>query len=409
MHEASLTAGHPHRRLRSAWGSLDAEQRRAAITMAIFVAALHVVGFVILFGVVAPVHRHAGAAGALTVGVGLTAYTLGMRHAFDADHIAAIDNTTRKLLADGQRPLSVGFWFSLGHSTIVFALTFLISLGVRALDSPVRDGGSHLHELTSIVGTLVSGGFLYLIAALNLLILAGVTRTWRDLKAGDYDEREFERRLDQRGLMNRLLGRLTVRITSPARMYPIGLLFGLGFDTATEVALLVLAGGAAGAGLPWYAILCLPILFTAGMSLLDSIDGAVMNVAYGWAFSSPVRKVFYNLTITGLSVAVALVVGTLELGGLLASKLHLGGSLFGWLERVNINMIGFVIAGMFLATWAVALAVWHFGRLEQRASQGLRSRSTARADGSISAGPGEHRDAARAPGLGALEGVRRAA
>jgi nickel/cobalt transporter (NiCoT) family protein len=353
------------------WSALDRGERRVLAMMATVVGALHAIGFVILFAVVAPSRAALGASGTFTVGIGLTAYTLGMRHAFDADHIAAIDNTTRKLMAEGKRPLSAGFWFSLGHSTIVFALTFLVSVGVRALDGPVRARGSGLHQVMGTIGTLVSGGFLYAIAALNLVILVGIVRVFRDMKTGRFSEPELERRLDQRGLMNRLLGRMTKTIKGPGRMYPIGVLFGLGFDTATEVALLVLAAGAASAGLPWYAILCLPILFTAGMSLLDSIDGTLMNLVYGWAFSRPVRKVFYNLTITGLSVAVALVIGTLELGGLLASKLNLTGAVFTWLEHVDINLLGLVIAGMFLATWGIALAVWRLGRIEQRWSQPL--------------------------------------
>ena len=166
--------------------------------------------------------------------------------------------------------------------------------------------------------------------------------------------------------MNRILGRLTRTVTGPRQMYPIGVLFGLGFDTATEIALLVLAGGVASAGLPWYAVLCLPMLFAAGMSLMDSIDGSFMNFAYGWAFSKPVRKVFYNLTITCLSVAIALVIGTIELGGLIASQLRLSGSFWAWLEHININILGFVIVGMFVVTWAIALSVWRVGRIEQR-------------------------------------------
>ncbi len=334
--------------------------------MAAVVGALHVVGFVILFVVVAPSHYHLGATGAFTVGIGLTAYTLGMRHAFDADHIAAIDNTTRKLMAEGKRPLSVGFWFSLGHSTVVFALALVISVGVRELDGPVKNDGSNLHRVTNGIGTLVSGGFLYVIAAINIVILCGIVRVFRQMKRGRYDERELEAQLANRGLMNRLLGRLTRTVTGSGQMYPIGVLFGLGFDTATEVALLVLAGGAAGAGLPWYTVLCLPILFAAGMSLLDSIDGSFMNFAYGWALSKPVRKVFYNITITGLSVAVALIIGTIELGGLAASELNLSGSFWNWFENVDINLLGFIIVGMFIATWAIALSVWRLGRIEER-------------------------------------------
>jgi nickel/cobalt transporter (NiCoT) family protein len=349
---------------RAFWSSLTAGQRRTLLLMTGVVAALHVIGFGLLFALAAP--GHLGAAGALTVGVGVTAYTLGLRHAFDADHITAIDNTTRKLMAEGRRPLSVGFWFSLGHSTIVFALAVLISAGVRALDGPVSEGRSHLHQVTRVVGTLVSGSFLYLIAAINVVILLGIIRVFRQMRSGRYDEAELEQQLARRGLLNRVLGRLTRTVSHPGQMYPIGVLFGLGFDTATEVALLVLAGGAASAGLPWYAVLCLPVLFAAGMSLMDSIDGSFMNFAYGWALSQPVRKVFYNLTITGLSVAVAAIIGTIELGGLLASQLDLSGGFWAWFEGIDLNTLGFVIVGLFVATWALALTVWRYGHVEER-------------------------------------------
>jgi high-affinity nickel-transport protein len=348
------------------WAALDRAQRRSLLMMALVVGGLHLVGFVTLIALVAAGRHHIATTGAFTIGVGVTAYTLGMRHAFDADHISAIDNTTRKLMAEGKRPLSVGFWFSLGHSTIVFALALLLAVGIKSLAAPVRDGGSQLHQVAGGIGTLVSGSFLYVIAAINLVIMCGIVKVFRELKRGRYDERALEEQLDSRGFMNRFLGRLTKSVNSPGQMYPLGLLFGLGFDTATEVALLVLAGGAAGAGLPWYAILCLPVLFAAGMSLLDSIDGSFMNFAYGWAFSKPVRKVFYNLTVTGLSVAVALVVGTIELGGLLAHHLNLSGPFWSWLENIDLNLLGFVIVGMFVATWAIALAVWRFGRIEER-------------------------------------------
>jgi high-affinity nickel-transport protein len=334
--------------------------------MGTVVAALHVVGFASLIALVAPRHDQLGTAGAFSIGIGVTAYTLGLRHAFDADHISAIDNTTRKLMAEGKQPLSVGFWFSLGHSTIVFALALLLSIGVKSLDGQVAHPGSNLHEVTGWVGTLVSGSFLYVIAAINVGILLGIVRVLRAMRTGRYDEAELEEQLCKRGLMNRLLGRLTRTVKRPAQMYTIGVLFGLGFDTATEVALLVLAGGAAGAGLPWYAILCLPLLFAAGMSLMDTIDGSFMNFAYGWAFSKPVRKVFYNLTITGLSVAVAVVIGTVELGGLIADKLSLSGSFWSWFENIDLGALGLLIAGMFVATWGIALAVWRYGRIEER-------------------------------------------
>jgi high-affinity nickel-transport protein len=358
-----------HRRV--FWTSLSARERRALVMMIAVVGGLHVLGFGVLISLVAPRHYQLGTAGAFTIGIGVTAYTLGLRHAFDADHISAIDNTTRKLMAEGKRPLSVGFWFSLGHSTIVFALAFLLSVGARALAGPVKNDNSELHQVTSRIGTLVSGTFLYAIAAINVVILLGIVRVFREMRTGRYNERQLEEQLEKRGFMNRFLGRLTKTVTRPSQMYPIGVLFGLGFDTATEVALLVLAGGAAGAGLPWYAILCLPILFAAGMSLMDSIDGSFMNFAYGWAFSKPVRKVFYNLTITGLSVAVAVVIGTIELGGLIASQLNLSGSFWNWFENININLLGFVIVGMFVLTWAIALTIWRLGRIEDRWSANL--------------------------------------
>jgi len=358
-------------RLRSFSASLTASEKRTLSMMAVVVAGLHILGFLMLIALVAPRHYHLGAEGAFTIGIGVTAYTLGLRHAFDADHISAIDSTTRKLMSEDKRPLSVGFWFSLGHSTIVFALSLLISFGVRALDGPVNNGRSNLHQVTNWIGTLVSGSFLYVIAAINVVILLGIIRVFREMKTGRYSEEQLEQQLDKRGLMNRILGRLAGTVTRPGQMYPVGVLFGLGFDTATEVALLVLAGGAAGAGLPWYAILCLPILFAAGMSLMDSIDGSFMNFAYGWALSKPVRKVYYNITITGLSVAVAVVIGTIELGGLVASQLNLSGWFWGWFENTDINVLGFVIVGMFVATWAIALGVWRLGRIEERWSAHL--------------------------------------
>jgi high-affinity nickel-transport protein len=363
--------------LRGFWASLDGGQRRSLAMMLLVVGGLHVVGFVTLIAVVAPSHYTLGVSGTFTIGIGVTAYTLGMRHAFDADHISAIDNTTRKLMSEGKRPLSVGFWFSLGHSTIVFALTFLLALGIRSLAGPVKNTGSGLHQVTGWVGTLVSGTFLYAIAAINLMILLGILKVFREMKTGCYDEAALEKQLDSRGFMNRFFGRLTKTVTKPEQMYPVGVLFGLGFDTATEVALLVVAGSAGAAGLPWYAILCLPILFAAGMSLLDSIDGSFMNFAYGWAFSKPVRKVFYNITITGLSVAIALVIGTIELGGLIAQHLNLSGAFWNWLENANINVLGFVIVGLFVGTWAIALTVWRWGHIEERWSAHLEDAGSA--------------------------------
>jgi nickel/cobalt transporter (NiCoT) family protein len=354
-------------RLRRVRGCLDRGQWRTVGLMSAVVLGLHAVGFFLLVTVVAPHHHGLGGSSAIALGTGLTAYTLGLRHAFDADHIAAIDNTTRKLMAEGKRPMSVGFFFSLGHSSIVFALAFLFAIGVRALGGPVTHGGSALHGIAGWVGTGVSGTFLY-------VILWGIFGVLREMRAGAYDEHRLEAQLASRGLMNRVLGRFTRLVREPRHMYPVGLLFGLGFDTASEVAFLFLAVGAAGAGLPFAAIICLPILFAAGMSLLDTIDGSFMNFAYEWAFSKPVRKIFYNLTITGLSVAVALVIGTIELSGLLAQKLGAHGAVWTWLENIDMNTLGFIIAGMFAVTWLGALTLWRFGHIEERwASRGAET------------------------------------
>ncbi len=339
--------------------------------MAFVVVALHVVGWVTLVGIVVPHHYAVGSSGVFGLGLGLTAYTLGMRHAFDADHIAAIDNTTRKLLAEGKKPVTVGFWFSLGHSTIVFGLCLLLAFGVRSLAGQVQDEGSTLQTMTGLIGTLVSGTFLYILGILNLVILFGILKVFREMRRGRYDEETLEEHLNNRGLMNRLLGGLTKSVRKPWQIYPVGVLFGLGFDTATEVGLLVLAGGAAAVQLPWYAILTLPVLFAAGMSLLDSLDGVFMNYAYGWAFSRPVRKVYYNITITALSVAVALIIGTVQLVSILTSKLAITHGPLAWVGGLDLNHVGFAIVGLFVLTWVVALGVWRMGRIEERWSTGL--------------------------------------
>ena len=340
-------------------------ERRSLGSMFAFIVALHVIGWGVLI-VAATRHYAVGSGKVLGIGTGVLAYTLGMRHAFDADHIAAIDNTTRKFMTEGKRPMSVGFFFSLGHSSVVTALTILLGLGARALGGQVRNANSPLHHYGGLIGTIVSGGFLYLIAILNLIVLLGIVRLFVQMRQGRFDDSELEKHLNARGFMMRFFGPLARSIDAPWKMYPLGVLFGLGFDTATEVAFLVLAGTSVAAGLPFWAILSLPILFAAGMSLLDTIDGSFMNFAYGWAFSKPVRKVYYNITITGLSVVVALYIGTLELAQVLASQLHLTGGLWNYAAGFNINQAGFVIVGLFVATWLVALAVWRWGRVEDR-------------------------------------------
>jgi nickel/cobalt transporter (NiCoT) family protein len=345
--------------------------------MTAFIAALHLVGWGVLGLIVAPEHYQVGGTTVFGVGLGVTAYALGMRHAFDADHIAAIDNTTRKLMADGKRPMSVGFWFSLGHSSIVFGLCLLLSLGVKALAGPVQNDSSSLQQTTGLVGTTVSGVFLMVIGLINLVILLGILKVFRQMRHGQYDETALEEQLSNRGFMNRLLGGVTRAVTKPWHMYPVGLLFGLGFDTATEVSLLVLAGGAAAFNLPWYALLTLPVLFAAGMSLLDSIDGCFMNFAYGWAFSKPVRKVYYNITITGLSVAAALIIGSVEIISILTEKLAIISGPLAWVGGLDLNHVGYAIVGLFVVTWVVALVVWRYGRVEERWSAHLHGNEPA--------------------------------
>lgn len=353
--------------------------------MAGFIVLLHVIGFGVLFGLVLPRHYHIGGDHPVfTIGVGLLAYTFGLRHAFDADHIAAVDNATRKLLADNaerrqagtpeadiRKPLSIGFWFSLGHSTIVFALAFLLSLGVKALAGPVENDNSALHSATGVIGASVSGIFLWILGILNFVVLLGILRVFREMRTGIYDEQQLEEQLNKRGLMNRILGGLTRSVRRAWHIYPIGVLFGLGFDTATEVGLLVLAGGAAAFNLPFYSILVLPILFAAGMCLMDSVDGVFMNAAYGWAFAKPVRKVFYNLTITGISVAVALIIGTIELVGVIADQAHITTGPISAIANIPLDYAGYGIVGLFFVAWLAALAIWKYGRIEQKWSTNL--------------------------------------
>lgn len=348
---------------------------RSVIGMAVTVVALHVLGWGTLLLFVAPNH-YVIEGSVFGVGLGVTAYTLGMRHAFDADHIAAIDNTTRKLVAESgkKRAQTVGFWFALGHSTVVFVLVALLAFGVRALAAGLEDEDSALQRWTGLWGTSVSGAFLILIGLLNLASLVGIWRVFRQMRRGEYDEAQLERQLDSRGLLNRVLRPVIGLVRRPGHMYPVGVLFGLGFDTVTEVGLLVIAGGAAATGLPWYSILVLPVLFSAGMALFDSLDGSFMSFAYDWAFARPVRKIYYNLVITGLSVAVALLIGGQEIISIFAERLEVESGVLAWIGNLDLGDLGFIIVGLFVLTWAVALAVWRFAGVERRWQDGLAAR-----------------------------------
>jgi len=333
---------------------------------------LHVVGFGVFIVFVVPNHYKG-----LGIGVSVLAYTLGLRHAFDADHISAIDNTTRKLMNEGRKPVSVGYFFSLGHSTIVVAIGAGIVIAEKTVYAAVSNNGSGLEQFGGIFGTIVSAAFLYLIALLNIVILAGIYAVFRKMRQGDFDEAELEKQLENRGLMFRVFGKWMKSITKEWQMYPVGVVFGMGFDTATEVALLATTALLATQSLPWYSIMCLPILFTAGMSLMDTLDGVFMNVAYGWAFFNPVRKVYYNLAITGLSVFICFFIGTVEVLGLLPTELHLKGGFWTFMANFNINTAGFVIVGLFVVTWVGALAVWKYGHIEEKWTARLTHQTTA--------------------------------
>ena len=343
---------------------LTRSDRWRAAGLALVILALHAAAFGILALMVVPRHYRVDGQ-VFGLGLGVTAYTLGMRHAFDADHIAAIDNTTRKLMADGRRPLSAGFWFALGHSTVVVVLAGLVAAGAHQV-ATLTDGTSSAHRMLGIVSVSASGVFLYVIGILNLVALLGILKVFRAMRAGHYDPTELQAHLDARGFLARLLTRLTRSITRPGQMYPIGLLFGVGFDTATEVLLLAMAGSGAAAGLPWYAILCLPLLFAAGMSLFDTLDGTFMHVAYRWAFAHPARTVYYNLAITGLSVAVALVIGTIELVTVAHDQFGVTGPLTDPVAALDLNNVGFVVVALFVAVWAIAVAYWKLGGVERR-------------------------------------------
>lgn len=297
------------------------------------------------------------------VGLGLLAYGFGLRHAVDADHIAAIDNVTRKLMQQGKRPVAVGTFFSFGHSTIVILLSAL--LGAASLF--IQKNLPTLQSVGGLIGTLVSAVFLYLIAALNLVILVEIVKTFRKVtRGGGYDAAQVEDYLNQRGFLQRFFRPLFNLIRDSWMMYPIGFLFGLGFDTASEVGVLTLSVLTTHQGVPFVYVLALPLLFTAGMSLVDTSDGVLMLGAYGWAFVKPVRKLYYNLNITLISVLIAVVVGTIEVVQVLSTQLNLQGPVWDFVNStLDLGNIGYFIIGILVVGWLVSMVVYRIKRYEE--------------------------------------------
>jgi nickel/cobalt transporter (NiCoT) family protein len=344
--------------------SFDRAERRRLFGLFGAVGVLHLVGWglLLVYGASHP--------GFLALG-GL-AYTFGLRHAFDADHISAIDNTTRKLLQTGRKPVGAGFFFSLGHSTVVLLIAVALGLAVKWIVEGVVSGSGELRSIGGAVGTVVSGGFLVAIGILNLVILVDIIRVYRNMRRGQYDRDGLEHELMSGGLMTRLFGRIFRLVDQSWHMYPVGFLFGLGFDTASEVALLAISAGAAAQGLPFAAVISLPLIFAAGMSLMDTADGAFMSKAYSWAFASPIRKVFYNMTVTSLSVFIALFVGVVELSQILIQVLGLHGPVFDAIASFDfIGKAGYVIVAAFVITWVAAFLFYKVRRIDERWSAAI--------------------------------------
>jgi high-affinity nickel-transport protein len=296
---------------------------------------------------------------ALLLGTAALAYTFGLRHALDADHISAIDNVTRKLMQDGKRPMLVGFFFSLGHSTIVV----LLSIAIAATAARIQSRFPDLERIGRLIGTSVSAFFLLAIAGINLLVLRGVVRAFGRVKRGEpFDEQDADAMVAQLGLMGRILRPVLKVVDRSWKMYGVGFLFGLGFDTATEVGLLGISAAAATQGLPIWSILIFPLLFTAGMCLLDTADGILMVGAYGWAFVHPVRKLYYNMTITSVSVLIALLVGGIEILGIVGNQLRLHGAFWDDIASLgdHFGAIGVFIVAVFIASWAISILAYRF-------------------------------------------------
>lgn len=326
------------------------------------VAFLHVAGWGLFLSYAGRLNPAYAAAGGL-------AYSFGLRHAFDADHIAAVDDTTRYLMQRGERQLGVGFFFSLGHSTIVFAL----ALGIAVAANSVQRHLPGMEHVGGIVGASVSSVFLIAIAIADWMILRGILKVWRSAKGGEWQPDELNDLMSQRGFINRLIGqKWRAKLHRSWQMYPIGLLFGLGFDTASEVGLLALTAtaasgaGSAGGGAPAAAIIALPLLFTAGMSVIDTTDGVMMTRAYGWAFQNPIRKIYYNLATVGLGVFIAATVGVVEILQLFSEQIGLTGGIWDWIGGLDFELLGYVIVGSFVICWAGSMLLYRVRRIDER-------------------------------------------
>lgn len=331
----------------------------ALIYLAILVAT--VVGFIVSFllGEVSP----------LLAGLGLVAYAFGLRHGVDADHIAAIDNTTRKLMQEKKRPTTVGLWFSLGHSTVVFALVIVLVLATRVIASQIPA----IRSTGEVIGLTVSGVFLILIGLINVAIVMGIYRVFVELKKGGnrVNPDELEDMLNKRGFINRFFRSMFRLVREPWQIYPVGVLFGLGFDTASEVTLIAISVGVGvSSTVSVWAVLILPFMFTCGMVIVDLTDGVAMRMAYGWAFLHPLRKIYYNLTVTIVSVIVAFGIGGIELLQLVATQLQLGGPFWGWLGGLDFGTVGYGIIGVFLLSWGISIVYWKYKGYEKRLASG---------------------------------------
>lgn len=330
------------------------EQKSKWLGYVIIVILLHIAGIIGLYSVARTVPSFWG--------IGLLAYTLGLRHAFDVDHIAAIDNTVRKLVQQQKNPLGVGFYFSLGHSSVVFLMAIAAALSVQWAQRELP----WMRDIGGIIGASVSGSFLVIIGIINLFILLGLYQLFLKYRKGLHDEDEFEKLLNSRGFFARIIAPFYKFINKSWHVYPLGFLFGLGFDTASEVALLAISAGAVKDSVPFIGILSLPLLFAAGMSMMDTADGMFMTKAYKWAFSTPLRKLYYNLTVTTLAVATALLIGVIELGQVLAEEIGLEGEFWRWLQRLDFGMMGYILVGVFVLAWAISYGVWKWLKIEER-------------------------------------------